>query len=83
MPDDVIHYEKPRILSVREWARFQTFPDDFVFKGIRTIGGKQRAGDIELGIERVIPQYTQVGNAVPPRLAEYLGKRIKMLLKKN
>lgn len=79
--DDIIHYEKPRIISVRECARFLTFPDHFVFKGIRTIWSKQRAGDKEYGINRVIPQYYQAGNAVPPRLAEYLGKKIRMILK--
>ena len=80
MPDDLIHYRVPRILSVRECARFQTFPDHFVFEGVRTIGGKQRSGDPENDIERVIPQYSQVANAVPPLLAKILGKRIKHLL---
>ncbi|MFC4292594.1 DNA cytosine methyltransferase [Sphingorhabdus arenilitoris] len=28
-----IHYEKNRVLSARELARLQTFPDDFFFKG--------------------------------------------------
>ena len=81
MPDDLIHYKEPRILSVRECARFQTFPDHFVFHGVRTIGGKQRGGDHTQGIERVIPQYTQVANAVPPLLAKFLGREIRKLLK--
>jgi DNA (cytosine-5)-methyltransferase 1 len=65
LPDDIIHYSNPRILTVRECARIQTFPDWFVFKGKYTTGGKMRT--IEC------PRYTQVGNAVPPFLAEALG----------
>lgn len=81
MPDDLIHYDKPRILTVRECARFQTFPDYFKFCGVRTIGGKKRGGSKTEEIERTIPQYTQVANAVPPLLAKALGKMIKNLLK--
>ena len=33
LPDDYIHYEEPRILTVREYARIQTFPDDWEFTG--------------------------------------------------
>ena len=63
IPDDYIHYNKemPRTLSVRECARFQTFPDHFHFHGKRTSGGERRRVDV--------PQYTQVANAIPPRLA--------------
>jgi DNA (cytosine-5)-methyltransferase 1 len=70
LPDDYIHYNTrlPRTLSVRECARLQTFPDHFVFYGKRTTGGLRRRVDV--------PQYTQVGNAIPPRLgyaiAQYL-----------
>ena len=38
LPDDYVHYEQPRILTVREWARLQTFPDWYQFKGKRTTG---------------------------------------------
>ncbi len=65
LPDDVIHYSEPRILTVRECARLQSFPDWFVFKGKYTTGGDRR--------RRECPRYTQVGNAVPPLLAEALG----------
>ena len=65
LPDDYIHYSKNRILTVREMARLQSFPDDFVFVGPRTTGGIRRRNDI--------PQYSQIGNAVPPILAEKVG----------
>ena len=65
LPDDILHYAEPRILSVREMARLQSFPDWFQFKGKYTTGGIQRTKEC--------PRYTQVGNAVPPLLAEALG----------
>lgn len=72
IPDDLAHYGVPRTLSVREMARIQSFPDSFVFKGIPTTGGARR--------KYQVPQYTQVGNAVPPLLGKALGKIIRYLL---
>jgi DNA (cytosine-5)-methyltransferase 1 len=65
LPDDFIHYSEPRILTVRECARLQSFPDWYAFKGKYTTGGHRR--------KRECPRYTQVGNAVPPLVAELLG----------
>jgi len=65
LTDDIIHYSNPRILTVRECARIQTFPELVCLQGKYTTGGKMRT--IEC------PRYTQVGNAVPPFLAEALG----------
>jgi DNA (cytosine-5)-methyltransferase 1 len=65
LPDDYLHYSEPRILTVREMARLQSFPDWFAFKGKYTTGGDCRAKEC--------PRYTQVGNAVPPLMAEALG----------
>lgn len=71
LPDDILHYSEPRILTVRESARIQSFPDDFEFKGRYTTGGSRRTKEC--------PRYTQVGNAVPPLLGEALGMLIKEL----
>ncbi len=68
LPDDLLHYKESRILTVRENARIQSFPDDFEFKGKYTTGGKER--------KRECPRYTQVGNAVPPLIGEALGELI-------
>lgn len=68
LPDDMIHYDEPRILTVREMARLQSFPDDFEFKGKYTTGGDRRTKEC--------PRYTQVGNAVPPLLAEAIGRAL-------
>ena len=64
-PDDLIHYSEPRTLTVREYARLQTFPDDYEFKGKYTTGGKLRKIEI--------PRYTQIGNAIPPVFGEQAG----------
>lgn len=72
LPDDIIHYSEPRILTVREIARLQSFPDWFSFQGKYTTGGKGRKHDC--------PRYTQVGNAVPPLLSEAIGCLLKSRL---
>lgn len=68
LPDDLIHYCHSRIPTVREMARLQSFDDDYVFFGKRTSGFIERRVDV--------PQYTQVGNAVPPLLGRGLGKAL-------
>jgi DNA (cytosine-5)-methyltransferase 1 len=73
LPDDLIHYSEPRILTVREYARLQSFPDWFVFRGKYTTGGHMRVTEC--------PRYTQVGNAVAPFVSEALGAMLSALLK--
>lgn len=51
----IFHYEQNRALTVRELAKLQSFPDDFVFKGTK------------------ISQQQQVGNSVPPKMAEAIA----------
>lgn len=65
LPDDIIHYSEARILTVREYARLQSIPDWFQFRGAYTTGGARRV--------RECPRYTQAGNAVPPFVGEVIG----------
>ena len=66
--DDYIHYANPRSLTVREMARLQSFDDSFVFQGKRTTGGIER--------KMTVPQFTLVGNAVPPLMAKAVAVEI-------
>lgn len=68
LPDDFIHYSAYRAMTVREMARLQSFDDSFVFQGKRTTGGESRKSEV--------PQYTLVGNAVPPLMARAIGDKI-------
>ncbi len=68
IPDDYIHYNSPRALTVREMARLQSFDDSFVFQGKRSTGGNNRKFEV--------PQFTLVGNAVPPLLARAIAIEI-------
>ena len=72
LPDDLLHYAEPRIHTVREHARLQSFPDWFEFRSNYTTGGDRRA--------RECPRYTQVGNAVPPLLAGAIGEALLVIL---
>ena len=74
IPDDACHYDdhELRVLTVREMARIQSFPDHFVFRSKITTGGQMRKFEV--------PQYTQVGNAVPPLLGAALGHVLSQLL---
>lgn len=73
MPDDYVHYASNRSLTVREMARIQSFDDSFVFQGKRTTGGDRRKLET--------PQFTQVGNAVPPLMARAIATEIIKHLK--
>ena len=83
LPDDFVHYSQARAPTVREWARLQTFPDWYQFSGKRTTGGIRRAGNPQESIfDREVPKYTQIGNAVPVKLAYEIGKNFSSILKK-
>jgi len=72
LPDDYIHYSEPRILTVREYARIQSFPDWYQFQGKYTTGGKLRTQEV--------PRYSQIGNAIPPLFGEQSGLVLKQLI---
>ena len=59
-----IHYELNRVLSAREMARLQSFPDGFLFWGT---------------LKRAL---FQIGNAVPPLLAQQVALAIRPSLDK-
>jgi len=72
LPDDYIHYCEPRIFTVREYARIQSFNDWYEFKGKYTTGGKRRIQEV--------PRYSQIGNAIPPLFGEQAGLVLKSIL---
>lgn len=72
-PDEFIHYAEPRNITVREMARFQSFPDDFCFRGRYTINGPRRRFDVA--------RCSQVGNAVPPHLGQAIGMAVRRMLR--
>lgn len=59
------HYKYNRVPTVRECARLQSFPDDFVFLGNKT------------------QQFRQVGNAVPPLMAQAIAEQVQAMLEEN
>jgi DNA (cytosine-5)-methyltransferase 1 len=70
--DSVYHYAATRALSVREFARLQSFPDRFVFRTDHRRGlfeGRHDGGSAH-------SRYRQVGNAVPPLLAKTLAQQL-------
>jgi DNA (cytosine-5)-methyltransferase 1 len=64
--DELIHPEDNRAITVREAARLQSFPDDYIFSGKRNVfhGSDETS------------KYEQVGNAVPVLLAKSIADNI-------
>ena len=61
-----IHPFLDRNFTAREGARLQSFPDDFVFEGMRT----------KMSWEKGLSQYQQIGNAVPVLLAKAIASSV-------
>jgi len=72
LPDDYIHYCEPRIFTVREYARIQSFNDWYKFRGKYTTGGERRTQEV--------PRYSQIGNAIPPLFGEQAGIVLNKIL---
>lgn len=66
-----IHPHLDRNFTAREGARLQSFPDDFIFEGMRT----------KMSWEKGLSQYQQIGNAVPVLMAKAIGECVINLLK--
>ncbi len=65
----IIHPTENRRYTVREIARIQSFPDEFVF--------------FTDNPKSVVSMYKVIGNAVPPTLAKVIGNAIKVQLGKR
>lgn len=70
-PEELIHYKHPRVVTLREMARIQSFPDDFTFYGRYTLNGPSRGVDV--------PRNAQIGNAIPPLAGRAIGKAIQKI----
>lgn len=68
-----IHPHLNRNFTAREGARLQSFPDDFVFEGMRT----------KMSWEKGLSQYQQIGNAVPVLMAKAIAECVMQKLKEN
>ncbi|MFB0498122.1 DNA (cytosine-5)-methyltransferase 1 [Mucilaginibacter sp. OAE612] len=78
-----IHPTIPRNLTSREAARIQSFPDNYVFQGKRTMISSKLLK--KLGKEDLdhLSQYNQIGNAVPPLLSKAIATHIRAFLNVN
>lgn len=71
-----VHPYKNRNFTAREGARIQSFPDYYVFKGHPTTPSHsllKKEGRLD---EIHLCQYNQIGNAVPPLMAEAIAENI-------
>lgn len=66
---DFIHPSEDRMLTVRELACLQTFPLEWEFIGVRLDSYSSKR-------KTTMTQFGQVGNAVPPKLAEAVAKEV-------
>tara|TARA_B100000795_G_scaffold268658_1_gene256112 strand:- start:695 stop:1888 length:1194 start_codon:yes stop_codon:yes gene_type:complete len=75
-----VHPYKNRNFTPREGARIQSFPDHYVFKGKPTVVSQKLLQKEERFDEKHLGQYNQIGNAVPPLLAQVIAENISKQL---
>lgn len=78
-----IHPFKNRNFTAREGARIQSFPDSYRFLGKPTVVSSKLLKKEGRDSERHLSQYNQIGNAVPPLLAEAIANNIFIEWKRN
>lgn len=71
-----IHPYQNRNLTAREGARIQSFPDYYRFMGKKTVVSQKLLNREERFSEAHLCQYNQIGNAVPPLLAQKIAEHI-------
>lgn len=71
-----VHPYKNRNFTAREGARIQSFPDWYVFKGKPTVVSHKLLEREGRTHEKHLCQYNQIGNAVPPLLAQSLATNL-------
>ena len=70
LKSNFIHPHLNRNFTAREGARLQSFPDSFIFKGMRT----------KMSWEKGLSQYQQIGNAIPVLLATAIAFSVRKVL---